>query len=44
MTTQNPLLETKVPFNTGSGEAHLYSLKKLEEISATETSADSHLP
>ncbi|MEX0823493.1 MAG: aconitate hydratase AcnA [Balneolaceae bacterium] len=32
MTTKNPLQETKIPFNTGSGEAHLYSLKKLEEL------------
>jgi aconitate hydratase len=32
MTTQNPLLDTKVPFKTGSGEAHLYSLKKLEDL------------
>lgn len=32
MTTNNPLLKTKVPFNTGSGEAHLFSLKKLEEL------------
>ncbi|TVR13565.1 MAG: aconitate hydratase, partial [Balneolaceae bacterium] len=32
MTSKNQLLQTKVPFNTGSGEAHLYSLKKLEEL------------
>lgn len=32
MTTKNPLLQTKVAFNTGSGEGHLYSLKKLEEM------------
>jgi aconitate hydratase len=32
MTTKNPLLQTKIPFNTGTGEAHLYSLKKLEEL------------
>ncbi|MCC5907324.1 MAG: aconitate hydratase AcnA [Balneolaceae bacterium] len=32
MTTKNPLLQTKIPFNTGSGEAHLYSLKKLEDL------------
>lgn len=32
MTSKNPLSQTKVAFNTGSGEAHLYSLKKLEEL------------
>ncbi len=32
MTSKNPLLQTKVPFDTGSGEAHLYRLKKLEEL------------
>ncbi|HLR91401.1 MAG TPA: aconitate hydratase AcnA [Balneolaceae bacterium] len=32
MTTNNPLLQTKTAFSTGSGEAHLYSLKKLEEL------------
>ena len=32
MTTDNPLQQTKTPFNTGSGEAHLYSLKKLEKL------------
>ena len=32
MTSKNPLLQTKVKFDTGSGEAHLYSLKKLEEL------------
>lgn len=32
MTSTNPLSQTKVAFNTGSGEAHLYSLKKLEEL------------
>lgn len=32
MTTKNPLLQTKTAFSTGSGEAHLYSLKKLEEL------------
>ena len=32
MTTNNPLLDTKLTFNTGSGEAHYYSLKKLEEL------------
>lgn len=28
----NKLLETKTAFNTGTGEAHLFSLKKLEEL------------
>ncbi len=32
MTSKNPLKETKLKFNTGSGEAHLFSLKKLEEL------------
>lgn len=32
MTSKNPLLKTKTAFNTGSGEAHLFSLKKLEEM------------
>jgi aconitate hydratase len=32
MTSKNPLLETKTQFDTGSGKAHLYSLKKLEEM------------
>jgi aconitate hydratase len=32
MTTENPLHKTKISFNTGSGEAHLFSLKKLEEL------------
>ncbi|PKD42880.1 aconitate hydratase AcnA [Rhodohalobacter barkolensis] len=32
MTTDNPIKNTKIPFNTGSGEAHLYSLKKLGEL------------
>ncbi|MEX0994924.1 MAG: aconitate hydratase AcnA, partial [Balneolaceae bacterium] len=29
---KNDLLKTKTEFNTGSGKAHLYSLKKLEEL------------
>jgi aconitate hydratase len=32
METKNPFANTKVAFNTGTGEAHLYSLKKLEEM------------
>ncbi|MDR9408827.1 MAG: aconitate hydratase AcnA [Balneolaceae bacterium] len=32
MTSTNSLSKTKIAFNTGSGEAHLYSLKKLEEL------------
>jgi aconitate hydratase len=32
MTTENPLHKTKISFSTGSGEAHLFSLKKLEEL------------
>ncbi|TVQ03733.1 MAG: aconitate hydratase AcnA [Balneolaceae bacterium] len=32
MTSKNPLLKTKTAFNTGSGEYHLFSLKKLEEL------------
>jgi aconitate hydratase len=32
MTSKNPLLETKIQFDTGSGKAHLYSLNKLEEL------------
>ena len=32
MTSTNSLSKTKIAFNTGSGEVHLYSLKKLEEL------------
>lgn len=32
MTTENPLTKTRIPFQTGTGEANLYSLKKLEEL------------
>ncbi len=32
MSTKNKLSEIKVPFNTGSGKAYLYSLQKLEEL------------
>ncbi len=32
MSTNKKFLETKTPFETGSGKAHLYSLKKLEEL------------
>ena len=32
MADNNKLLETKTAFNTGTGEAHLFSLKKLEEL------------
>ena len=38
MTSKNPLLETKIKFDTGSGKAHLYSLKKLEELGYGEVS------
>ncbi|MEX0593207.1 MAG: aconitate hydratase AcnA [Balneolaceae bacterium] len=32
MSKQHDLQKTRIPFNTGSGTAHLYSLKKLEEL------------
>jgi aconitate hydratase len=32
MSPNNKLNETKITFNTGSGTAHMYSLKKLEEL------------
>ena len=32
MSKDNQLLQTKTEFNTGSGKAHLYSLKKLEDL------------
>lgn len=32
MADNKKLLETKTAFNTGTGEAHLFSLKKLEEL------------
>lgn len=32
MSTKKKFLETKTPFDTGSGKAYLYSLKKLEEL------------
>lgn len=32
MSNENKLLQTKTEFDTGSGKAHLYSLKKLEEL------------
>jgi len=32
MNKENKFLETKIPFDTGAGEAHLYSLKKLEDL------------
>ncbi|MGM0587703.1 MAG: aconitate hydratase AcnA [Bacteroidota bacterium] len=32
MSDQNPLSSTRMSFDTGSGQAHLYSLKKLEEM------------
>lgn len=32
MSKENKFLQTKTPFDTGSGEAHLHSLKKLEEM------------
>ncbi len=32
MATNHPLQQTKTEFDTGSGKAHLYSLKKLEEM------------
>ena len=38
MTSKNQLLETKTQFDTGSGKAHLYSLKKLEEMGYGEVS------
>ncbi|MDX1591352.1 MAG: aconitate hydratase AcnA [Balneolaceae bacterium] len=38
MTSKNQLLETKTQFDTGSGKAHMYSLKKLEEMGYGEVS------
>lgn len=32
MSKENKFLQTKIPFDTGAGQAHLYSLKKLEEL------------
>ena len=32
MSKVNKFLETKIPFDTGAGQAHLYSLKKLDEL------------
>lgn len=32
MSKDNQLLKTRIEFDTGSGKAHLYSLKKLEEL------------
>ncbi|NIR87842.1 hypothetical protein GWO13_09945, partial [Candidatus Bathyarchaeota archaeon] len=32
MSKENKFLQTKTPFDTGNGQAHLYSLKKLEEM------------
>jgi len=32
MTSDNPIKQTRIPFNTGSGQAHLYSLKKLGDL------------
>ncbi len=32
MSTKNKFGKTRVPFDTGAGKAHLYSLKKLEEM------------
>ncbi|MEX1062080.1 MAG: aconitate hydratase AcnA [Balneolaceae bacterium] len=32
MSEKNDLLKTRLEFNTGSGKAHLFSLKKLEEL------------
>lgn len=32
MSKNNKFSETKIPFETGSGKAHLYSLKKLEDL------------
>lgn len=32
MSKENTFGETRIPFNTGNGKAHMYSLKKLEEM------------
>ena len=32
MSTQQSFSQTKIPFDTGAGTAHLYSLKKLQEM------------
>lgn len=38
MSKNKELLETRIEFDTGSGKAHLYSLKKLEELGYGEIS------